>query len=387
VVRLGDSEKLNNMKILITGGHFSPAYSVIQKLDKADILVVGRKYAFEGDQNETLEYKICKSLDIPFKEIQTGRLQRKISLHTIPSILKFPKGVREAIRIIKGFRPDVVLTFGGYIGLPVALAAKILGVPVVLHEQTQKAGLSNRLISKFAQAVCISFESSREFFKNRNIILTGNPLREIFLHSSEFPNMRISSPFIYITGGSTGSHAINAAVEKIIPDLLRNNTVVHQTGDSMEFGDFDRLSELKNSLDIDLSKKYILKKFFSVEEVAYLFKKADVVVSRSGINTVLELVASQSRAVLIPLPYGQRNEQEDNADFFVGLGGGVKILQKDLNEFSLKEAIHDMMNNKIKFSIHNAQVSEFIFPDAPERIIDVIQKYGSGKKRRGAEST
>jgi len=167
------------MKIVITGGHFSPAYSVIKQLPKSDeVLVLGRKTTFEGNSNESFEYKICREHHIPFKEIRSGRLQRKLTKYTLPSLVKIPVGFWGALSALINYKPDVVLTFGGYIGLPVAFAAKMMGIPVILHEQTQHAGLAAKFIGKFSAAVCISFESSRKYFKNKNVILTGNPIRE-----------------------------------------------------------------------------------------------------------------------------------------------------------------------------------------------------------------
>ena len=170
------------MKIVITGGHFSPAHSVIKKLTKSDeILVIGRRYAFEGDTNETYEYQICQRELISFSEIKAGRLQRKLTSRSIPAALKFPKGIYDALKILKDFNPDVVVTFGGYVGLPVALASSILKIPVVLHEQTQNAGLSSKLIAKVASVICVSFDSSLKHFKQKNVVLTGNPIREEIL--------------------------------------------------------------------------------------------------------------------------------------------------------------------------------------------------------------
>ena len=169
------------MKIAITGGHFSPAYAIMQKLINTDeILCIGRKHALEGDKSLSYEFSVCKTLKIPFFELETGRLTRKVTKNSVVSFAKFPSGVLQALRILKTEKPDIVVTFGGYVGLPVALSAKILGIPVILHEQTQKAGLSARLISKVASVILISFDSSRSFFKNKNVILTGNPIRPEF---------------------------------------------------------------------------------------------------------------------------------------------------------------------------------------------------------------
>ena len=134
------------MKVLITGGHFSPAYSLIKELGarRHEVIIAGRRYPFEGDKTESLEYAIAKEENLPFYEIKTGRFQRKFTAYTITSLLKAPIGFLTSIKILSEAKPNIVLTFGGYIGLPISLAAQFLGIPVVLHEQTQKAGLASK---------------------------------------------------------------------------------------------------------------------------------------------------------------------------------------------------------------------------------------------------
>ena len=140
------------MKILITGGHFSPALAVIEGIrPKDDVLVVGRKHALEGDSGLSFEYEVAKKHSIPFVEISTARIQRVLTKHTLFSVLKFPVGLTQAFFILKKYKPDIVLTFGGYIAVPIAIASYVLDIPIVIHEQTQKAGLANRLIALFAK--------------------------------------------------------------------------------------------------------------------------------------------------------------------------------------------------------------------------------------------
>ncbi len=159
------------MKLLIVaggGGHFAPALAVIEKLPKDwELLVVGRKYVFEGDQSFSLEYQTAKKLNIPFKPLTTGRLQRKFTKYTINSLLKIPVGLAQATAILNGFKPDVVLSFGGYVSVPITLSASILRIPIVIHEQTLEAGVANKLVARFARKICISWEQFGEVFSKR----------------------------------------------------------------------------------------------------------------------------------------------------------------------------------------------------------------------------
>ena len=169
------------MKIVICGGHLSPALSLLEVMPKhVEVIFIGRKYVFEKEKVLSLEYKVVKEKNIPFYPLTTGRFQRKFTLETIPSLLKFPIGFFQSITILRKEKPNVVVGVGGYISLPVCLAALLLGIPVVIHEQTQEAGFANKLISHFARKVCISWESSRKFFPEKKIVLTGNPIRKEF---------------------------------------------------------------------------------------------------------------------------------------------------------------------------------------------------------------
>ena len=376
------------MKIVLTGGHFSPAYSVLQKLKNSnEILVVGRRYAFEGEKNETYEYKICKKNNIPFLKINAGRLQRVLTKHTIPALSRFPKGVYQALKILKKEKPDIVVTFGGYIGLSVAIAAYFSKVPVVLHEQTQKAGLSSKLISRFANVVCISFDTSRPFFKGKNVVLTGNPIREEILDFKGSNLISKGKPIIYITGGSTGSHAINTKIKEILPELLRDYKVYHQTGNSLKYDDYETLLEFKNSIAKELSQNYNPRQFFSPNEVSSLLRESSLVISRAGINTVSELLAIGAVSLLIPLPSGQSNEQLDNAKLFKRTGLGDYLEQKEMSAKVLLKTINDMIGEQKKYKDNIKKASQLIRLDAAELIIKQIYSYGKGGRERknGAE--
>lgn len=310
------------MKVLLAvggGGHFSPALAVIESMPKEwEILLVGRKHAFEGDQALSLEYQTAHRLGLPFVSITTGRLQRKITKRSFISLFKMPVGVTQATMILKKFKPDVVVSFGGYVSVPVVLAAALLKVPIVIHEQTLDAGLANKIAARFATKICISWQQSAVFFPKNKTVLTGNPLRKEFL--TPVIARRNDDTLIYITGGSGGAHGINVLIEGCLQKLLEKYSVIHQTGDAKEFEDFDRLVKLKQSLPENLQKRYLLKKFVEPEHVIEILTQADLIISRAGINTVTELLYFGKPSLLIPLPYGQQNEQLTNAQFMKQIG-------------------------------------------------------------------
>ena len=181
-----DNGEVLIMKLIIVGGHLSPALAVIEALQKdVNVLFIGRKYVFEGSKTLSLEFRTITKRKIPFVSISTGRWQRKFTRFTIPSLLKFPFGILQSFLILKKFKPDVVLSFGGYLSLPVGIAAFILRIPIVIHEQTLEAGIANKVLSIFAKTVCISWETSRKYFPKSKVILTGNPMRKFEIRNSK----------------------------------------------------------------------------------------------------------------------------------------------------------------------------------------------------------
>lgn len=368
------------MKIVVTaggGGHFASALAVITAMPKTwDMLLIGRKYAFEADETISFEYKTAESLGIAFRSVTTARLQRKFTRYTIPSFFKLPLGFFQARAILKEYKPDLVLSFGGYVSLPVVVAAAMLRIPIVLHEQTLKAGLSNSIAARFAKAICLSWESSKAFFPTKKTILTGNPLKLDIMDIGDFFKDHTVErlPLLYITGGSLGSHPINMLILDCIEKLLAKYVVIHQTGDAQEYKDFDRLLEKKETLSQILQNRYIITKFVEPNMIGSVFRKATLVVARSGINTVSELLYFGKPALLIPLQFSQGKEQLENAQFFKKQGLGEVFLQDDLNAEKLYEHIVSMVTHKDRYEKHAKSAKTLLSLDASKNIIAVIEK-------------
>jgi len=350
------------MKIVIVGGHLSPALAVIEKLKPEEVFYIGRKHAFEGDKALSLEFQEIEKLNIPFFALNTGRLQRKFTKHTLLSLGKIPLGFAQSIAILKKINPDVVLGFGSYLFLPVAMAAKLLNIPVVVHEQTLEAGYANKIVSKIAKKVCISWKSSESFFPKEKVILTGNPLRQEIINIRQVKSSENKIPLIYVTGGGAGAHAINLLVEKSLDKLLEKFSIIHQTGWSEIYRDFERLERQKN-------KRYECKKFLNVKEAALAISNADLVVGRSGINTVTELIYLKKPAFLIPISVGQNNEQLKNAKYIQNLGLGEYKEQYLLTPELFVSTIESML---VKIKSYKLR-EELSFEDAAGKIVEVLR--------------
>ena len=363
---------INNMRIAIIGGHLSPALSVIDALPKDnDVIFIGRKQVLEGDKAISLEEKVITEKGIPFYPITTGRLQRRITRHTLFSLLKLPVGVQQALSLLKKTSPDIVLSFGSYVSLPVVFASFLRSIPIVIHEQTLEAGLANRIAARFATKICISWESSRRFFPAEKTVLTGNPIRKFQISNYKYPMSNGRKKLIYVTGGSLGSHAINLLIDGCIERLLDEHLIYHQTGDAREFNDFERLENRKKQLSELKQSRYTLTKFVSADDIGVLLKQADLVVGRSGINTVSELLYFEKSAILIPLPFSQRKEQKKNALFLERIGLAKVVEQDGLTSEILYSQIEERLRHKLTPTKEVGVLSNLL-QKAAENVVKVI---------------
>jgi len=345
------------MKVVITGSHFSPAYAVIKK-SKWKVAVIGRRYALTNSDKESYEYKLCRTKKIPFLVLDVPRFSRVHPVKSVFSSLSLTKSIVKARKMIKEINPDAVVSFGGYTSLPVVIAASLLRKPVLIHEQTLGAGFANKIASIFAKKVLLSFSSSRPYFPKRKIVVTGNPIREDILNKDAKPSViDTNRPIIYVTGGSTGSAAINDLIVKILPSLSLY-FVIHQRGAS----------------EVEIDKKtsdYYSKDYFAPKEVGWIMRNASLVISRSGINTVTEILYLGVPAIFIPLPYGQKNEQIKNAKYAEKHGRTIYFMQGKITPEILLKAIRGMIKKG-----KSKQISEEVIKHekAADNIINETEK-------------
>ncbi len=356
------------MKVIVTGGHPAPALAVIDELQKKkgiDIHFVGRQFAVEEGTAESYEYKQIKKLHIPFYHLQTGKLSRALSLKTIRNLLRTFTGLYQSYRYIKRINPDVIMSFGGYLALPMCIVGKALGVTVITHEQTISPGLANRIIGWVADKVLISFPETIKYFDVKKTIVTGNPMRKDALKIVHSPiNIEKTKPVLYVTGGSLGSHSINVHIENILDDLLKKFIVIHQVGNVEEFNDFERLSSIKR-------KNYHVVEHFSSDEVGWAFNTADIVVSRGGANTTFELITLKKPCVIIPLPWSGNNEQEQHAKLFSVSGSG-EIFYQNKESAELYKLIVKICENIDKYKKNFSLLKKYVHKHSAKEIVHEI---------------
>ncbi len=368
------------MKILITGGHVTPALSIVEKIQQSKeykniaIVYVGRKYALDNEKTVSLEYKEVIKKNLRFYSLQAGRLTRIVSFRTLRNILKIPLGFWQGFKIIRDENPSIILSFGGYIALPISFWGVVFKIPVYIQEQTIKPGLANRIIGLVSKKIFLSFNEAKKNFSPKKTIITGNPIRTGVLKTIKKPfEIKKNSQVIYVTGGSLGSHSINVHIEKICKKLLEKFIIIHQTGNVKEFNDYKRLVALKGSFPSRLRQKYLIKKHYLEDEIGYVYNLADIVVGRAGANTFFELIALGKPAIFIPLPWSAYKEQQYQSQIFEKAGVGEIFSQFDRSSNLLK-LIEKVSQNIQRYRENFKNLYKFYKKDASEIIIKEIFK-------------
>lgn len=355
--------KENN--IVLTGGHAgTTALSFVKEFKRSHpsykIYWLGAKRAIEGSAVATIESKILPKEGVIFYPLFTGRLQRRFSIHTIPSILKIPVGIFQATTFLIKIRPRLILSFGGFAAFPVALAGSLIGIPVILHEQTAVVGRANKVSALFAKKIALARESSLSFFPKGKSVVIGNPLLP-GLEAIKPKKEPGRPPSILITAGSRGSLTINRLVKGILDKLLTDFKVVHITGEI----DFEKFRRKKNYLPLANVEP---------EEMVEKYKEADIVICRGGANTISEVVAAKRPALVIPLPFSYQDEQTKNALFAEEFGIAKVLPQESLNKDELLSKIYSTLREWKEIV---SRVKDKKSPDAGanKRLVRLVEEY------------
>ncbi|MBI2011844.1 glycosyltransferase [Candidatus Daviesbacteria bacterium] len=366
------------MKILLTGAHFTPAQAVIEELSSfsdVEIVYVGRSKTREGDQVRSVESVVFPQKGVKFYSIIAGRFQTTNSAYFFTSTLKIPIGFIHAFYILLKEKPDIILSFGGYVGLPMVIAGWFLSIPIIIHEQTLVSGLANSISSLFASKIALAFTETAKNFPEKKVVITGNPLRTEILTPSLSPpkalkiffqNAKIENlPILLIVGGNQGSHLLNKTIEEILDKLLGNFYIVHQTGES-KFRDFETLLDIKSKLNY--SKRYFVSKWFDDKVYSHILKNTDIALSRGGINTLCEFAYFGIPTLVVPIPFLYKNEQLKNAVFFAKFHFVKIIEQKFLHSSKLMQELSLMKKNLNKIKKDAKDAKRFIAKDGAKKL-------------------
>ncbi len=381
---------MKQVKLIFVGGHHTPALAVLDALVTSYQLPVtgfrwiGHRFSMWGDKNVSAEYQEVTRRGIPFYDLKAGKLYK--TFHPL-KLIRLPFGFLQAFYYLVVTRPQLIVSFGGYLAPPVVMAGWLLRIPSVTHEQTVEGGWANRLVSKFAKKVFVSWEDSLKYFPRGKTIVTGNPLRRAVLDQIRNPKFEIRNKFkilnpkfktIYVTGGKQGSHVLNVAAGHALPELLKKYNIIHQCGRSTVYDDYETLSAilstqypLPNTLN---PGQYLLKDYFTEDEIGSVFAACDVVISRAGANIVYELAALGKPALLIPIPWVSHDEQMKNAQILVDAGSAVILEEKDLTPATLILRSNRVLENLEKFRAGGKQAQKLVRLDAADNIAKEISE-------------
>lgn len=370
-----------------TGGHLVPAIAVIETLQqrsghlKPDLLYLGSRRGAEAE--------VIPALGVTYRPITTGKLRRYLSAANVADLLRLPVGVVQSLYHLSRFRPHALLATGGYVSVPPVLAASALRIPVVLHEQTGRLGLANRINARFAKVIALSVPGSAS--TRRPTILTGNPIRRSLLSGSRQRGLQrfgfVSElPLVYVTGGAQGAHFINELLRFSLTALLPHTQILHQCGDTASGKqDYEALAAAASELPDHLRRRYTVLRFVG-PELGDVYAAADLVVGRAGAGTVNELTALHLPAVLIPLPHAAGDEQRENARRLVAAGGAVMLEEAVTTPVSLQRTILDLLAAPDRLTAMREATSGVEAARAADRLADLLLAAARGEPFAGPDA-
>ncbi|MCR5420920.1 MAG: undecaprenyldiphospho-muramoylpentapeptide beta-N-acetylglucosaminyltransferase [Lachnospiraceae bacterium] len=350
-------------KIILTGGgtagHVTPNIALIPSLKNLgfDIEYIG---SYDG-----IEKNLINDIGIPYHGISSGKLRRYFSLRNFTDPFRVLKGFSEANKLIKKIKPDIIFSKGGFVSVPVVIAAKKNKVPAIIHESDMTPGLANRLCFGSAEKICCNFPETLSLLPADKAVLSGSPIREELLKGDpqkgrNFTGFNDKKPVITVIGGSLGAANVNKAIRNILPELIKKYNIIHLTGKGKSDDSLNNISGYKQY-------EYIK------EELKDLFALSDIVISRAGANAICELLALKKPNLLIPLPSkSSRGDQLLNAESFKKQGYSMVLTEDILNDTLLFDTINKLYDDRLKYI---KAMSESDQNSAIETILGLIKKY------------
>ena len=338
-------------KIIMTGGgtagHVTPNLALIPKLKENGFEI---KYIGSIDG---IEKEIITNNNIEYYGISSGKLRRYFDMKNFTDPFKVMKGIAQATKILSKEKPDVIFSKGGFVAVPVVIAASIKKIPVVAHESDMTPGLANKLSAPFCDKLCVTFRESLNFIKGDKGILTGSPIRKEILSGNKANGRKIcgfnnDKEILFVMGGSLGSQLINGEVRKNLKVLLDQFNIIHICG--------------KNNIDLGLKDKKGYKQFeYVTEELPDLMQAADYIISRAGANSIFEFLALKKPTLLIPLSKkASRGDQILNSKSFQKEGYSLMVEEEELKGdvlynkiLELKQRKNELINNMEKSKSKN----------------------------------
>lgn len=368
------------MKVIIaaaqTGGHINPGIAIANKIKKenrnAKIMFIGTTRGLEND--------LVPRAGFDLKTIEAYGINRKISIQNIKNMFKTLKGFGEAKKIVKEFKPDIVIGTGGFICGPVLYSATRLKIPTILHESNAFPGIATKVLSGKVNTILLGFEDAKKRLPNaKNVVITGTPTKVSKINLSQEQkqkmikelNLKDNLPIVLVFGGSQGAKSINSCVIDIIENKANSNyQIIWACGQKQ----YDIIKEMLKQKNINIEKlenTKILPYIYNMEEIINL---ADIVISRSGAMTITEIAKCEKPAIFIPFPFATENHQEYNAKVLENVGAAKIILDKDLNKETFSSTLNEMLKDKEKLLEMGQNAGKVATQNVEEKIYEEVEK-------------
>jgi len=365
------------MRLLIagggTGGHLFPGVAIAEELrarePDAQIRFVGTRRGIEA--------RVLPQLGWDLALIEVSGLKTVGMLGALRGLLRLPRALWQARRVVREFAPDAVIGVGGYASGPVVLMARLGGVPTAICEQNSIPGLTNKILGRVARAVFVSFDGARRFFGAKKTVVSGNPVRRDLLHKLlDVPDNPTSAPItgqaaaddrvhILVSGGSLGAVAVNDLAAEALIALARTFplAIVHQTGDKGLEPTRKRYADAGVAADCQPF----------IKDMASAYHQADLIIGRAGATTVAELAIAGKPAAFIPYPFAADNHQEQNARQMADAGAALMFKQSELTPETLADALRPLVTDPVRRAEMGARMKALARPEAAATIIDWCQ--------------
>lgn len=368
------------MKIVFTGGgtagHILPIIGIVREIRKI-YLNENLQFFYIGPKDQFGEIFLSQE-GIKIKTILSGKIRRYLGIkaifqNLIDCLFKIPLGFFQSLFYLFYLSPDLIFSKGGFGSLPVVLAGKILFVPIFLHESDVSPGLSNRISSRFALEIFISFPKT-EYFSTQKMILVGNPIRREILNASKeeaksYFKIIGARPVILIMGGSQGAQRINDKILEILPELLKNFEIIHQTGEK-NFKEVE--AEARAIITPELERYYHPFPFLKEEELKRAYAVCDLVVSRAGSGTIFEIAAWGKPSILIPLPESAQSHQVKNAYAYQRMGAAIVLEETNFTPHFFLERLKFIFSHPEELEKMASGAKEFARPMAGRIIAEYL---------------
>ena len=362
-------ESMKKFKVIIsgggTGGHIFPAIAIAKaiekKVDKVEFLFVGAEDRMEMEKIPAAGYKIIG--------LWISGLQRNLSKRNLLFPFKLISSLLKARKIIKQFKPDLAIGTGGYASGPLLFAAANKGVPSLIQEQNSYPGITNKILAKYVQKVCVAYDNMERFFGNEKLIITGNPIRDNILSfetkvkaGKKLFNIDVSKPTVLVVGGSLGAYAINNAIASKISDFKTANVnLIWQTGNSFQ----DQAKEFTNKVNVPGIQAYTF-----IKDMDLAYAAADVIVSRAGAIAISELCCVGKPIILIPSPNVSENHQYKNAQSLVNKNAALLVKDRDASR-KLVLVLLELLSDSSKQEKLSNNIKKLAVKDAADRIAEI----------------